>query len=181
MDKIFTIKKIHVINSGKPTSVRSKYIVYCYINYVINLLLKLRKLVEIKNKLLQVTKKTADGLKTGILVPDSIDDENFGCMETKLDCIEENNDMGNVIFRKFNICDEHNNVCLKDYLIEYKDYDKNFDNTIENILLFNNVNIIGNPLVEISYRKDSVTNNLQILYNDIKTKHICDIKDIKLG
>jgi len=176
LDSIFKIKEINIIDDGKKKSVMIKYLMYCYCNYIIYWLIKMRNIFDIKNDIIHFTKKTNNCKKVCILSKKNID---FDYVNTKICNIDDNLNMGNVIYRKFHIYDDKNDVCFKDYLIKYRDYNKCFDNTVENILLFNNINIIGNPPVNIIFRNNLQSTNITLPYENIRAMHISDFDDLK--
>ena len=171
-DYFMKVKEVSIVDGNKRKSVYVKYLMYCYCNYIISLLLKIRKYFDVKNKLVQVSTKTNYGNQLCILSNDAI---NFEYVDDQVSNVDMVQSMGNIIYRKFRIHDDTIDLCFKDYLVKYKDCSKRYDNTVGNILLFNNVSIMGNPDVDIVYRNDSGSHTVNCLYADIRDLHIADI------
>ena len=91
--------------------------------------------------------------------------------------------MYNRIFQKFILkCDTGKEINLNSYITKYRDHEKNFCHTLKNIILFENININGdNANLFISYYdKNHEVCDMDLLYNNIKDKHInYFIKNIK--
>jgi hypothetical protein len=174
-DYFFKVREIHVVENNIKKSIMTKYIFYCFFNYLISYLLKLRKVFDIKKDIVQIIKKNKNNNQICIISKNNI---NFDQINEQLDSITDTQNNGSVIYRKFHIYDDNNDICFKDYLIKYKDHYKLFDNTVENILLFNNIYITGNPIVNITFWKNSETIHVSVLYEDIKNLHISDLDHI---
>ena len=74
---------------------------------------------------------------------------------------------------KFEIHTSNNEqICLRKYLIKYRDFEKNHHHTLNNILLFNNIDINVNSLLKINRFSSGEKKEYVLLYDDINHHHI---------
>ena len=86
----------------------------------------------------------------------------------------------NSIYLKFELTDNcSNTICLKKYLIKYKDCPKKNNNTLENILIFNEIKIDDNAKYFLKIKKIDGKNREEILldYDEVKENNIDEIID----
>ena len=83
--------------------------------------------------------------------------------------------LSNNIYLTFSLDDQ---VCLKEYLIKYRDPTKQYDNTLKNIILLNKIETDDNTTINITKYQDYkfITNKLQ--YQDYADLHITDLLDL---
>lgn len=177
MTYMFNIKEVSIINNDNiKENVTFNYYLFAFINYIISLLEKLKSVIDIETNLVHIIKRTKNG-ESYMVLHNDIQNISLSSVDNILDHPKEQY-MGNVIYRKFCIKQPDNDICCKEYLVKYTDVSKKYNNTMEHVLLFNGVNIEGNPDVEISMRKHKSSVNLKIAYDDIKRLHINDFENI---
>jgi hypothetical protein len=97
-----------------------------------------------------------------------------------LTLIQDNNYRGDNqltegVYLTFSLNDD---VCLKEYLIKYRDPSKQYDHTLKNIILLNKIDTDDNTTINITKYHDYkfITNKLQ--YNDYADLHITDLLEL---
>lgn len=81
--------------------------------------------------------------------------------------------MLNCIFINFDLVNsEDNKICLKEYIIKYKDIKEEFNHTLENIFTFNNISYNENSTLLIRVAKDKKISTHKLLLKDVNNKHI---------
>ena len=80
--------------------------------------------------------------------------------------------MINIIMFKFNLVNNDNVIDLKNLITKYKDSNGNYQNSIGNILMFNNVYYDDYSKLDIKIMKNKKMVTKDILLNDVFHKHI---------
>lgn len=144
---------------------------------VVNYLIKQTDIIVDK---IQCTKEFNDGDTTVIISSKS----HLSKLIKKTDNICSTNSLGNTLFYKFEITSPNfESVCLKKYVLKYRDFNKLYNNSLYNICVFNdvNVNMLNSPdcKVNVTLFKEGkfITNSLD--YNKCKDLHINDFSSLK--
>jgi len=161
---------------GTEHKLCSYFIVRC-INYYVSFLKNIRDYYDIDADKIQIKKKYYDGEKTYILDSNKYFKNKVSIKDVinYIDNRDKNKykNIGNYIFIKFEL---HNpkgsSICLKEYILKYKDLTEEFHNTIENIALFNNINSDSDAEIILSFIKDGQIKSYKIPYKNIHDKHI---------
>jgi len=189
---ITNTKSIMAINENGQhlTKLYPRYLIIRSINniiktieYFMNMLVRCRDMLDISANKIQIIKDYDDGELRIIIDSSQLDGSNsIGIMEAmdRVDAIKltDNKLMNRTIVLKFEIyvdgCDP---ICMKDYLIKYKDdYDVGHP-TIRNIMIFNDINVDPNSNVLIRYSKNSKIKNRTIQLSDILNSRIGTLFD----
>jgi len=89
----------------------------------------------------------------------------------KLNNLEEH--LSNVPNKPFNLGEQSNSICLKKYLIKYRDDNGCYEHNLDNILLMNqSLGTFGNAELEIVYFEKGRKKSIILPYHKIKDKHI---------
>ena len=87
--------------------------------------------------------------------------------------------MGSNIYMKFEVeCPMNGKIDLKDYLIKYKDFDKTFSHTLNNILIFNNHKVTDDAIINIKRFSSGKIVLKSLAYNEFKDKQLVEFNRI---
>ena len=135
-----------------------------------NLFGGLRNMIDIKADKAQITKITQTGEKTIILEKDSL---SLLDINNHLNIIQPDDNMLKHVFLTFELENSENEkICLKKFLVQYKDFNEEYSHTIENILLFNDIESNENSMINVKMFKNIKMINLKIPIIDVRDKHI---------
>jgi hypothetical protein len=148
------------------------YILYCWLTKFINLIKFFRSYVDINTTHLHVVKLFPDNKNTIILNQPVIC---FKDLNKVLDNAENNDKMLDVVLLKFELVNGETTICLKNLVVKYKDVDTKYENTIGNILLFNDVLHSNDSILNIKLIRNKKMVNISTTVNDVYNKHINDI------
>lgn len=158
--------------SPKIYSVLCKYICYTIINKLISQLDLIRNKLDITASKIEVSQYTPDNKRKFILDQEILGRPiGFSDIHSSLNSEIDNNMMNNIIIH-FDLLNERTKVCLKKYLIGYKDNKEIYHNTINNILLFNQIEYTDNSKIYIRYIQGTEIKIKVHLIEDIRNKHI---------
>jgi hypothetical protein len=169
-NKITYTRNVHTLDDKSKKSILLRY-------YLVNFLYFLISKIDIKIKKMQITKEFETGQKTIILDSKKFYKNNICILDTinfmnNID-IQKDNKMTHCIFQ-FEMINDDKAICLREYLIKYKDADELFHQTLENILLFNNLSHFTNKntKIKIRYSKNGFIIKKEHIYDEIKDNHI---------
>lgn len=171
-------------NGQKTLSLRWRYMMIRCIDSIVNgldnirwLFACVRNAMDVQMQKIQITKDLDSGYKTII-----IDAHQLGiqCVTLKnvIDAVngiaikEEETMMRQVVLRFDIHHDDHGTVCMKDYLIKYRDEDKNHHHTLGNIAVFNNLELHPESEVRVRFIKNGKIVNATYSYSEIDHVHI---------
>jgi len=182
ISRIIDTKDIKIINDStqKPQNIFWRFHLIRIINYFIRMLKICRNKLDMECHKVQIIRDMPTGEKIQII--DSQMDPNKKPIYIKdilkhhLDCYVDNLLTG-IILLQFKINNTNDklldDICLKNYMIKYKDRKKYYHNTLENIILFNNMEIdTDNAIIIINLFKNGKKICYNIPYNECKNKHI---------
>jgi hypothetical protein len=87
--------------------------------------------------------------------------------------------MGNNIYMKFDLeCPVNGTINLKDHLITYKDIDKLYSHTLDNVLTFNNLQASTDAKINIKIFSSGKLISKTLLYEDCKNRHLSEFNSI---
>lgn len=171
-------KNVTIYNNGIKHNIFIRYLIIRILNSFIIILKNFRNLFDVEVDKIQIIKNYYNGNKTMII--DSI--KHYNNKITIKDVINyihkkeniKNDLLGNKIFMKFELNNKNKKICLKKYILIYKDYKKEYHNTLNNILLFNDININDDDetVIILKFFKDGKIHDKEIKYESIKNKHI---------
>jgi len=169
-EKVTNTTHVHVIRDGdaKPKSKLFSYYVIYFINAVIQRLKSIRTYLSPTNiSKIQITKTFNNQQQSYII------DANKAHKSLSLNNIfdyeyNKNDNMSCVLFL-FKIDDD---VCLKEHIMKYKDNDELFHNTLENMVMFNGINVSEGSKVHVKIYANNRVQMKTHEYDDVKTKHL---------
>ena len=179
--KFLGIKDARIIINEKSQNIFYRYLIYKFLEKMTNLLkykkyiIMLKEKIEIKADKLQLTKITNSGEKTIIVDKEKVgfDSINLKDINNYLENIEIDDNMLNCIFVNFELINSENEkICLKEFLIKYKDTQEKHDNTLKNIIKFNDIKYNDNSLINIKFFKNKKMIFHQVLLKNVYNNHI---------
>jgi hypothetical protein len=145
---------------------------------------KIRDHIDIEANRIEIIKKYENGDKRIILDSNKDNQDNQDGMNSKIkisdiinyvdahsESVKDDN-LGDSIFLKCELCTPEDNICLKEYLLKYRDFEQKYHNTLDNILAFNNIAVPKNTTVKICKYKGSKRLFYEVSYSDIYDNHI---------
>jgi len=179
--KIFGFNEIKMVNSQQKNikNIIPRYILYSLITFIINSCDNLKnKIVTVRNKFdisadkVQITKINEIGEKTMIL-NDNNNKITFNDIQTQIYNAQIDDKMLNCIILTFSLVNSNTDkICLKKFITKYKDIEEIYDQTLENILTFNNIDWNNNSHLIIKIVKNKKIMTFDIPFQNIKNKHI---------
>ena len=153
-----------------------KYITIRGLDYMIIGFKKIRDYLDIDIKKIKII-KIKNGLKKSIILNKNI--------KNSIHHIYDNDNINNNIFStqilyiNFKLIQDKNKneICLKKLINEYRDHHKLYDHTLENILLFNNINFNINDRINITTFSINNKKSFIFIINDIKDMHLKDLDE----
>jgi len=191
---IFDIQSITYYDNNDNKIKNGMYLYYLIknINYFIeqhrylsNRLIELRNKVDIQTNKIQLIKNINNdtdihyGCKTIILTPNKINNNNQSMSINDIVTYVENNtitkdsNMPKYIYMKFDLIYPNNkSICIRDFIVKYKDVNEEFDHTLKNILIFNNIDLDDTLDVKIQMFNNGKMINKVLHLSDVCDKHI---------
>ena len=153
--KLIGFNELKIVQGNTIVSVMYKYMLYKMLTQCINIIKYIRSFVDIDASKLHVVKLYDNG-KSAIILDDKA--ITFNHLIKQLNMAELDNTMSDIIMLKFdlvnNVNDKLDKICFKNLLIKYKDTKSDYDNTIGNILLFNNIYYNNDSYFDIKIMRD---------------------------
>ncbi len=171
---IIGTRAVRIITDGKLRSATAQYYGFAFFDYLVQGLKTLRDYFDVNADKIEIIKMYPDGDQTIIY------DTNDNGLRSMIKYVDENGrrdaELNDRVFLKFEIQSTNGDtICLKQYLVNYKDPSKTYHHTLENIALFNELNIdIDNSIVNLSYFQDNEIKMLSFPYEDVKQRHVMD-------
>lgn len=165
-------------------SLRWRYLIVKCVDHMINgldsirwLFTILRNSVDVEMQKIQIIKDLDSGLKTIIIDANQMN-QPYVTLKNAIDTVngivvQETETMMRQVVLRFDIHhNDHGTICMKDYLIKYRDEDKVYHHTLENIAVFNNLELHPESEVRIRFIKNGKIVNATYSYADIDNVHI---------
>lgn len=132
-------KRITANTNTSTKSIYFRYLVVRSLKYLISL-------IDVTSKKIEITKDYVDGEITAILDANVAGKENISIYDTicHIDDYKNkttNGETTNRVFLKLLLKNKDDSICLKDYLIKYRDDEEKYHNTLENIIDMNNIDV----------------------------------------
>jgi hypothetical protein len=168
-------------NTETTSNLIWRYYMIRFLDYCVLFFKNTRKNLDINVDKIQIIKNYKEGKRTIIL--DSEMSNNKITITNLIKHIDNKTKINNksintnfLVFVKFELHDPPNKpVCLKEYLVKYKDTNQFHHHTLKNIISFNNVNIVNpDAYINISFIKNSKIEHLKIPFHNIHDLHIND-------
>ena len=168
--------EIRMLTNNKNQSIILSYLFFMFLTKFVKFFIALRSKFDINADKIQITKITDKGEKTIILdhqFNDNTKKISFEDVSKQLTTIQPDDTMLNCIFFNFDLVnDDDKKVCLKEFVIKYKDLDENYHQTLKNILLFNNIGYSEKSIINIKLAKNKKILTFTFPFNEICDKHI---------
>lgn len=168
--------EIRMLTNNKNQSIISSYLFYIFLTKFVKFFIALRSKFDIGADKVQITKITDKGEKTIILdhqFNDNTKKISFEDVSNQLTIIQPDDTMLNCIFFNFDLVnDDNEKVCLKEFVIKYKDLNESYHQTLKNILLFNNIGYSEKSTINIKLAKNKKILTFTFPFNEICDKHI---------
>ena len=169
----FNVKEIKVNSNNKTYSVIWRYFIFNQFTHVINFFTYLRSYINIDADKIHLTKMTLEGDKTIILEKKENNTVTLEHVTNILHDIKPDESMLNCIFINFDLVNsEDNKICLKEYMIKYKDVAEQHPHTLENIFTFNNIPYTDDSKILIRVAKNRKISTHELSLKDVNDKHI---------
>jgi hypothetical protein len=167
--KLFGYQELKIANDNSILGVALKYTLYRAITKYINLIKYIRSYTDITTDSLHVIKLFPENKNALILNYPSI---NFKDLSTTLNNVDDDSKMINVIVMKFDLVNGDKSLCLKNMVTKYKDTHKKYDNTMLNILTFNDIFYNDDSTLEIKLMRNKRIVSKNVLLRDVVNNHI---------
>ena len=174
----FQIYNLKIIKNKKVKNINCYYLFYRFFNKFINILefakyyvVVLRNHFDLEFDKIHFTKLNYEDEKH--IIVDNTCSQKKITFENIKEHIHNQNDenMQKNLILKFDLIHEGKNICLKDFIIKYKDDENIYDHNLENILQFNNIKFNGESKILLRYFKGKMIEKEFELKN-IKSQHI---------
>ena len=175
-------KECIMFANNKSRQISFRLLTYILINKLINFISKLKDKIDIKADKVQITKITNEGEKTIILDREIMNKNSiiFDDILYKLNDAKPNDTLSKYILLNLDLVnDDHDMICLKNYILKYKDDEEQYHNMLQNILIFNNINYYNNSSISIKIIKDKKIISRNIPLKEVYKKHINYIINIE--
>jgi hypothetical protein len=166
----FSFTTIKTISNNQQHNLIFRYLIYTILSNIINFLTKIKNKVDIKATKIELTKISPIGKKTIILENDQII---FDDIANQLFTLTPDDNMYPHTFLLFELLNPNSPpICLKNLIVKYKDLEQNYNHSLENIFIFNNIEYSNESIINIRSFVNKKIVSCKIPYNNIKTKHI---------
>ena len=164
---IFGFRKLVYIQDGHMYNGIWSYMVYMFITRCIDGLKYLRGGVDIGPSMVHVD--GVGSVQRSIIMGDVC---GFKQIVGHLGEVEFDDTMVTCVFIKFMLVGGSESVCLKKFIMKYKDVGENYNNTMENILLFNGIVHDDESKLVVKFYRNRKMVDMEVLLRDVLDKHI---------
>lgn len=178
-----TNQVVGIDDKGNRINYLYRYYLIRFLNYCVGLLQYILSRIDVSVKKMEVVKEYESGTKTAIIDASVTLNKNSVTVDDIIKHMESNENSKNfiddTIFLTFELRDSNeetgiNNKCLKDYTIKYRDHEKLYAHTLENIFTFNGITTTDSSEIHITFFKGGKRISSIIPYNKCKDRHISD-------
>jgi hypothetical protein len=148
-----------------------RYLLFNTFTYIIKQLCYLRCLIDVKSTKIHITKVTENGNQSIIIDKENVSFEDLNYVIQQMN---DNNKMFPRVFLNLELINGEQRICLKSLIVKYKDLDNQHNNTIENILEFNEIPHSEESKVYIKFFRETDRKFITSMVNlgDIKKEHV---------
>lgn len=172
----FGIENVKILSDGKIKNIFIKYIIFKYLSIVQNIT-KCPFFGRIKSKLdfgsekIHFTKLDYENTKSVIIDQNS---DNNTCQEITryANDMTMDDSLISTVIVTFDLITGNDKTCLKEFVMAYKDTEEKYNNTLKNILLFNNIRFNEESIIDIKIYKGRERINKTILLSEVYDNHI---------
>ena len=169
MTNMFGFQELNILKENTVNNVAIKYIMYSCLSKYINFMKYIRSYSDIDVNQLHVVKLGENNNSAIIIEQDKI---NFKDLDNILENVKDDNTMLNVIMFKFNLVNNENVIDLKNLITKYKDANNIYQNSIGNILMFNDIYYDDDTKLDIKLMRNKKMVAKEVLLKDVFDKHI---------
>lgn len=161
---------MRIMINNRQNKIMFRYFLFRFLTSFITFFNWLRNMIDIRASKLHLTKITYTGERTIILDKELI---TFHDISTQLNMIEPDDTMINRIFLTFELENSINEkICLKHLVNKYKDLNENYQHTLKNIFVFNNILFTQDSKINVKIIKNNKIMTLNFPFKNICDKHI---------
>ena len=168
-ETITNTHNVHMIHNNKPKKILLNYYFVYLITKIIKMLQCIRKYFDVNTTKIQMT-KVFDG-QNQIYIIDSKKYERSISLTDLLE-YEDKFIKDSTLYGLILKFDVHDGPCLKKYILLYKDTKEIFDNTIGNILEFNDIELRDTDKIVIKMRVNNKFVEKSYCYGDVVMMHL---------
>ncbi|MBA42974.1 MAG: hypothetical protein CMF62_03065 [Magnetococcales bacterium] len=177
---LFNVSNVSLIYKDSTKNVYWRFLIVRFFNSIITFLKIIRDYFDVTSEKIHLIKIDEFGEQLIIL------DSNNNDLSLKK-AIKQINNMNistdklfnKCKFLKFELVEEDKKICLKHILLKYDDQQKNFNNTLENIFLFNKINYDSNSKLNLKVFTNGKITDKTFNVNDVKKYHINSFYEIE--
>jgi len=177
--RLIAISEVICMIDGQMRYMTARFTIIRILKYVQSVLQRFVNILDANVQKAQLIKNYPDGQQTVIVCPKTVDKHQLMISDIVdiTNTMNETKDdrMGNNIYMKFELeCPVNGTVNLKDHLITYKDIDKLYSHTLNNVLTFNNLQASTDAKINIKIFSSGKLITKSLLYEDCKDMHISE-------
>lgn len=171
---LFNVKELKVKSNDQMYSTMWRYFFFNQLTNIIKFFTYLRDKINIDFDKVHMTKMTMDGDKT-IILEKGQDDKQLSLIHVSdiLHDVKPDESMLSCVFITFDLINPDNEkVCLKEYMIKYKDLNEKHPHTLENIFTFNDIPYSEESKILIRVAKNRKISTHELQLKEVNDKHI---------
>lgn len=182
--RLIAISEVICMIDGQMRYMTARFAIIRILKYVQSLLQRFVNLLDANVQKAQLIKNYPDGQRTIIVCPKTVDSHNLMISDI-VDITNSMNDtkddrMGSNIYMKFDLeCPVNGTVNLKEHLITYKDFDRLYSHTLDNVLTFNGIQASSDAKINIKTFSSGKLVTKTLLYEDHKHRHLSEFSSIQ--
>lgn len=181
--KFIGLSELKILIGSKIINVWHKFLIYEFLTKLIlwtdlikNKVILLRSKIDVDADKVHLIRMSENGNRS-IIIDKNYSKEkgkiDFSNIKTNMNNVIINDDMIKCFLMEFFLEDSGNDkICLKSFIIKYKDLDGTYDNTLKNILIFNNIDFNDDNILHIKIFKNGkgVSHNFKLF--DVGDNHV---------
>jgi hypothetical protein len=169
---MFGFKELKIVVDGQKQNFTGRFVLFMFLTKMINLMTLLRNKLNINGTKIHALKLTSEGTRSIIMDTESTWDGTLINFHSKMETINPSDQMIKTTILNFELVDGDNKTCLKNLIVKYKDLDEKCDNTLQNILEFNDIEHTHETMVNIKKFKNGKMNQSTVNISQIMGMHI---------
>lgn len=180
ISKLFNIQNITILKNNILQNVTTRFYLIRILNYIIYSLQYIRDYYDVKCSKIQASVITLNKNKVYIMDSEQMDTNDIN-LNDMYNLIINNDDtksqVNDKIYVKLEIEDNGKKICLKKLVNIYMDKHKIYHHTINNIMLFNQLEFSSDSKLHLEYFDDGNFKRNILNLKDITHKHITNLTD----
>lgn len=174
---------ICLINGMEIHYMTFRFTIIKFLKYIQSLMQSLIDMLDERIHKAQLIKNYPDGQQTIIVCPKVVDKDELTITDLVniTNSMNETKDdrMGDNLYMKFEVeCPTTGVIDLKGYLIKYKDLDKAYSHTLDNIMTFNNHQVTDDAIINIKTFLSGKIVTKSLAYGEFKDRHLVEFNSI---